>query len=88
MTHLDERNPITPSTREKKGLVGLVLWGFAGVVGGTVLPWVDGILGREEGEGVGEVEEGDEKDKRMGWGGVVRSVGAFVGIAFAIVSSF
>lgn len=52
-----------------------VQWGLAGVALGSLLPWLDG-----------EVPEEDRPNGRMAWDPVVRSIGAFVGIAYAIVS--
>lgn len=54
-----------------------VQWGLAGVALGSLLPWLDG-----------EVPEEDRPNGRMAWDPVVRSIGAFVGIAYAIVSLF
>ena len=54
-------------------------WGGAGVVLGSVLPWLDGQDGAAVGAAVGAAASG-------GWSPVVRSIGAFVGIAYAIVS--
>lgn len=59
-----------------------VQWGLAGVALGSLLPWLDGEL-------AGAVEEGEVEETsagRMAWDPVVRSIGAFVGIAYAIVS--
>lgn len=63
-------------------------WGFAGVALGSLLPYVDlawGVRGNEE-----QVEEESAKDGESPISeqinDVVRSVAAFVGIAFAIVS--
>lgn len=57
-----------------------IQWGLAGVALGSLLPWLDGELA--------VVEEGEEESSggRMAWDPVVRSIGAFVGIAYAIVS--
>jgi hypothetical protein len=55
----------------------LAAWGAAGVLMGSLLPWVDGCW-----RGSGTVREA----RGAAWQDVVRSVGAFVGIAFAIVS--
>jgi len=75
----------------------LVFWGVAGVAIGTLLPWVDGALdggaaaqARDEvpAEAAREEDVGPRKRGLGGveWSDVVRGVGAFVGIAFAIVS--
>lgn len=61
-----------------------IQWGLAGVALGSLLPWLDGELAVAE-----EVEEEEEgSGGRMAWDPVVRSIGAFVGIAYAIVSIF
>ena len=79
----------------------LVFWGVSGVALGSLLPWVDGLwenfengstIGVERRER-GSSPEGDEEELDSSglfgadWTPVVRSVGAFVGIAFAIVSN-
>ncbi|RFU26754.1 hypothetical protein B7463_g9587, partial [Scytalidium lignicola] len=75
----------------------LTFWGVAGVALGTLLPWVDTVW--EEGVNAGEHKASlklnrsaspdgqKEVDKGIfgaDWTPVVRSIGAFVGIAFAI----
>jgi Insulin-induced protein (INSIG) len=64
----------------------LAFWGFSGVGIGSLLPWVDFLW--ENGSGDDYAVEQEETKKRglpVEWNDVVRSVGAFVGIAFAIV---
>ncbi len=75
----------------------LVFWGIAGVALGSLLPWVDtlfrsdvGVENEPIGEGTGSGGEDEKELDSNGiydadWTPVVRSVGAFVGIAFAIV---
>jgi len=68
----------------------LVLWGVAGVALGSLLPWVDTFW---ESDGQGTLVKEETKVENVGgfaadWTPVVRSVGAFVGIAFAIVCYF
>jgi len=70
----------------------LVFWGVAGVLLGSLMPWVDTLFLESEEEVVsGSAEaEGEEEGSESGifgadWTPVVRSVGAFVGIAYAIV---
>ena len=62
---------------------------------GSALPWVDDMweeyfgyeeVVKDEGNSDGE-GEGEDEGWAAKWTPVVRSVGAFVGIAFAIVSS-
>jgi hypothetical protein len=86
----------------------LITWGIAGVLLGTLLPWVDTYW--EEGMGDYEFDLPAEAEKdrprslststirddtssspswndsRTDWTPVIRSIGAFIGIAFAIVS--
>jgi hypothetical protein len=68
----------------------LVFWGVAAVGLGSALPLVDGFLGRKEADGEQETGEERSSAETVDWNPVVRSIGAFVGIAFAIVgpSSF
>ncbi|KAK7510676.1 insulin-induced protein-domain-containing protein [Phyllosticta citriasiana] len=65
----------------------LLLWGCAGVALGSALPWVDWVwdgdrrrpvAGRRKSEAFGRDAAGSD------WIEAVRSIGAFVGIAFAI----
>lgn len=68
----------------------LGFWGLAGIALGNVLPWLDSCRDRE-------LEEADkskrarnedtDEERTPSWVAVARSVGAFVGIAFAMVSS-
>lgn len=64
----------------------LAFWGVAGVGLGSLLPWFDTVwadtFGRELDESVVDKEAGPGTD----WALVMRAIGAFVGIAFAIVS--
>lgn len=74
----------------------LVAWGAIGVVLGGLLPWLDGVwedmFGTEEvmvvekpKPGPGSVAQvGSQENPGTDWALVVRGVGAFVGIAFAI----
>ena len=71
----------------------LLFWGIAGVALGSLLPWVDTLFSEneevvEEGRSASpSKKEGREEGGLLGadWTPVVRSVGAFVGIAYAIV---
>ncbi|OLN81654.1 Insulin-induced gene 2 protein [Colletotrichum chlorophyti] len=66
----------------------LTLWGLSGVVLGGLLPWFDRVwedtFGKEEDVADGSSPEDISPVKD--WALVVRSIGAFVGIVFAIVS--
>lgn len=77
-----------------------VFWGVAGVALGSLLPWVDTFweenagasenLGSEQGRTASPDKEKDNYTGILGadWTPVIRSVGAFVGIAYAIVSLY
>ncbi|EFQ33310.1 insulin-induced protein [Colletotrichum graminicola] len=62
----------------------LTVWGLFGVALGGLLPWFDGVwedtFGKEEEAGTSPEDTSPVKD----WALVVRSIGAFVGIVFAI----
>jgi len=69
----------------------LVFWGVAGVALGSLLPWVDTLFATDEVDTLvkSSVEEDTVEGENSGilgadWTPVVRSVGAFVGIAYAI----
>ncbi|OBT70399.1 hypothetical protein VE03_00152 [Pseudogymnoascus sp. 23342-1-I1] len=70
----------------------LIFWGVAGVAMGSALPWFDGLWEEYFGEEVtssalGEkVIDGANEEEGVAaqWTPVVRSIGAFFGIAFAI----
>lgn len=72
-----------------------MFWGISGVLMGSAMPWVDDLYSEyfpgDESKNVVDSgsEEGEGEDEGLAarWTPVVRSVGAFVGIAFAIVSS-
>lgn len=66
----------------------LAAWGFCGVVLGSLLPWFDGkweeaFENKDDGY---EDAVKDEEDMGTDWALVVRGIGAFAGIVFAIVS--
>jgi len=77
----------------------LLFWGIAGVALGSLLPWVDTLFAVPEldtpvfekrgqrGSSPGSEDEGESANGIWGadWTPVVRSIGAFVGIAYAIV---
>jgi hypothetical protein len=72
----------------------LIFWGVAGVAMGSALPWFDGMWEEYFGEEItsnavtGKVVDAannEEEGVAAQWTPVVRSIGAFFGIAFAIV---
>ncbi|KAF2222183.1 insulin-induced protein-domain-containing protein [Elsinoe ampelina] len=93
--HLHDRRNIAPVKVEgirRQSWVYLAFWGVVAVALGGLLPLLDGVW-EGEGEEVREdqvegKEQKREKPRRGGWApewnDVVRSIGAFVGIAFAI----
>lgn len=90
--HLHENHWITPVKLENTHYYGswqyLAFWGVAGAVLGNILPWFDQfsdeIIGSpKQAKGSSDPETAD---RTLSWVSVVRSVGAFVGIAFAMVS--
>lgn len=62
----------------------LGFWGLVGIALGNLLPWLDGWR-EATAEKDGSNEE-ESEDRTPSWVTVARSVGAFVGIAFAMVS--
>jgi hypothetical protein len=74
----------------------LVFWALAGVAWGSLLPWFDTWWADGHGQALSDEADvtraasGEKATRSLGvfgadWTPVVRSVGAFVGIAFAIV---
>ncbi|KAH7132005.1 insulin-induced protein-domain-containing protein [Dendryphion nanum] len=62
-------------------------WGLAGIILGGLLPYMDLVCHEENDDGQIRVTETDkESESTLGeqWNEIIRSVGAFVGIAFAI----
>jgi hypothetical protein len=83
---------LMPRAAGAKGLDTLYLafWGVAGVALGGLLPWFDGVwentFGRQDGKRNGESSTGGKAaGPEIDWALVVRGIGAFVGIIFAIV---
>jgi len=79
VTHLHDRSPLSPVKAagmavefDRWSTTYLVFWGLAGVGLGSLLPWLDGNEG------------GAARDAMRDWNPAVRSIGAFVGIAYAI----
>ncbi|CAG9944637.1 unnamed protein product [Clonostachys rosea f. rosea IK726] len=68
----------------------LAFWGISGVVLGSLLPWIDNVwestFGREVEDDASTVDAASsaEPDASTDWTLVMRAIGAFVGIVFAI----
>jgi hypothetical protein len=91
--HADGKASWSFSVPESMDLWYLAAWGMGGVAAGNLMPWVDRFFGDEEGDELAGnakankgAKEGSKVQEHVDWTPVVRSVGAFVGIAFAIVS--
>ncbi|KAI9821605.1 MAG: hypothetical protein M1832_003279 [Thelocarpon impressellum] len=95
ITHLHDDHRLAPVKVEgidRYDWRYLVFWGVAGVGLGSLLPWVD-LLWEDRREWKNGSAQKESRADRMSpagsglgadWNPVVRSVGAFVGIAFAI----
>ncbi|KAA8649074.1 hypothetical protein EYZ11_003707 [Aspergillus tanneri] len=90
--HLHENHWITPVKLENAHYYGsfeyLAFWGLAGIALGNVLPWLD-LFSEEAVVDSGRPKQWSSSDqsteeRTLSWVAVVRSVGAFVGIAFAM----
>ena len=90
--HLHENHWITPvklGKVQRHSWQYLAYWGLGGVATGNVLPWLDVFWNNAKDNKKGRWQQGvSVKEKRpvLSWDAAVRSVGAFVGIAFALVS--
>ncbi|KAL4927125.1 INSIG family protein [Aspergillus undulatus] len=86
--HLHENHWITPVKVESTHFYGskeyLGFWGLTGVAIGNVLPWLDSYLDGVVGQEKQRSNDQGSAEIALSWSGVVRSVGAFVGIAFAM----
>ncbi|PWY86133.1 hypothetical protein BO70DRAFT_395256 [Aspergillus heteromorphus CBS 117.55] len=88
--HLHENHWITPVKLENTHYYGswqyLAFWGVAGVALGNVLPWFDQFSDEvlENSRQAKRSSDEESADRTLSWVAVVRSVGAFVGIAFAM----
>ncbi|KAF8451503.1 insulin-induced protein-domain-containing protein [Terfezia claveryi] len=81
--HLHNTRTFTPAWWEEIGgynIGFLLLWGLVGVALGSLLPWIDYFLDESEGSST----DGEGGGVMVDWMQVVRSIGAFVGIAYAI----
>jgi hypothetical protein len=87
--HLHDNHWITPVKLENIHYYDswqyLGFWGMAGIALGNILPWLDSWRDSELAED--DSKEDDDANRTPSWVTVARSVGAFVGIAFAMVSS-
>jgi hypothetical protein len=96
MAHLHENHWITPVKLELidgSSYRYLGLWGIGGVALAFVLPWLDtvwekstNVPGKDRNLKAGNQKKSDSRSSR--WTLAVRSIGAFVGIAFALVSTY
>lgn len=91
ISHLHDRQRLAPVKVEgidQSAWYYLVFWGFLGVVLGNALPWFDAVWTANEDQDIEEPNEqpnAKRENRGMGsWNDVVRSIGAFVGIAYAI----
>lgn len=95
VSHLHDRQELAPVKVEgidRTAWPYYVFWGLAGVLLGEALPQLDALWNADEDEDIEEREDdarrgGSGSSRQQGmvaWNDVVRSVGAFVGIAFAI----
>lgn len=92
--HLHENHWITPVKLENihyyKSWKYLGFWGLTGIALGNVLPWLDVFSEGAVPDTVRRTKQAtgarDNEDRTSTWVAAVRSVGAFVGIAFAMVS--
>ena len=85
--HLHNTRTFTPAWWEEVGGYNvrfLLLWGLVGVALGSLLPWIDYFLDETEGGST----DGEGGGGMVDWMQVVRSIGAFVGIAYAIVGFY
>lgn len=91
--HLHENHWITPVKLENLHYYDswqyLGLWGLAGIALGNLLPWLDVWRERALEESRSSKRQGDSEDesedRTPSWVAIARSVGAFIGIAFAMV---
>lgn len=88
--HLHQNHWITPVKLENIHYYDswqyLGFWGFAGIALGNLLPWLDSWREGEPDSKLAGTNEEESEDRTPSWVTVARSVGAFVGIAFAMVS--
>lgn len=81
--------PVEGIIRHRYDSAYLACWGVFGVALGSLLPWFDGKWEQAFEKADDETEEDfkeEEEDPGTDWALVLRGIGAFVGIIFAIVS--
>lgn len=89
--HLHDNHWITPVKLENVHYYDswqyLGFWGLAGIALGNLLPWLDSWRDCEldRADWSKRAREEDDNERTPSWVTVARSVGAFVGIAFAMV---
>lgn len=93
ITHLHDHRGMAPVRVEldRSSWSYLILWGLAGVVLGEALPWADRFWLEDPDRDQEDITARHQQHQRKrresgldGWMDVVRSTGAFIGIAFAI----
>ncbi|EME39417.1 hypothetical protein DOTSEDRAFT_47933 [Dothistroma septosporum NZE10] len=89
ISHLHDQQKIAPVAvnLDRSRWSYLATWGCIGVLLGEALPWIDSLWAEDDKHAVDDADnERTEKHARGmdAWMDVVRLVGAFVGIAFAI----
>ncbi|KAK4499772.1 hypothetical protein PRZ48_007958 [Zasmidium cellare] len=88
ISHLHDRQKLAPVAvnLDRSRWSYLATWGFIGVLLSQALPWVDALWHDPEDEDERPEQSSDRKVRPdvNAWLDVVRSIGAFVGIAFAI----
>lgn len=86
--HLHDNHWITPVKLENIHYYDswqyLGFWGLAGIALGNLLPWLDSCREGDSDSKLAGTNEEDSEDRTPSWVTVARSVGAFVGIAFAM----
>nr|POE63421.1 insulin-induced gene 2 protein [Quercus suber] len=90
ITRLHDRSAIVPvkvAAVDRSGWPYLAFWGLVAVVVGETLPWIDTFWAPLEVDDDGETPESNRRRHRSivdSWNDVVRPIGAFIGVAFAI----
>lgn len=87
ISHLHDRQHLAPTNvavdRQKWSY--LIFWGIVGVILGEALPWADLLWAEEDSDSIEDDDDSKPRTRRReSWLDAVRSIGLFVGIAFAI----